>query len=153
MAETTQASGTSVRRVSIFRRIRPAWYILGGTLLFLALIVTLVYVVSLGRKPTPTVDYLAMLNAPALAVPEEDAAWPLYKERAIRYDVLKLKPIPGWGPMRNPDYNPPATQPDTQPPGSFTTGPSLDEIWGSGPDSSNPANITRLEWRGVEPRD
>lgn len=129
MAESNPTPDQPIRRVSIFRRIRPVWYIVGGTLLLLALIVTLVYIVSLGRKPTPTVDYLAMLNAPALAVPEEDAAWPIYRELAIKYDVLNLKPLPGWGPKRNPSYN---KSPATQPAGSTTT-LSLDEIWGTVP--------------------
>ncbi len=46
-------------------------------------------------KPTLSVDYLAQLNAPALAVPEEDRAWPLYREAYLgmhEYDEAYPKP-------------------------------------------------------------
>lgn len=40
-------------------------------------------------RPTISRDYLAELNAPALAVPEQDRAWPLYREA-----FFKLTPRP-----------------------------------------------------------
>lgn len=38
-------------------------------------------------RPTLSVDYLAMLNEPALAVPEEDRAWPGYREVILKLDL------------------------------------------------------------------
>lgn len=34
-------------------------------------------------RPTVAVDYLAMLNKPAIAVPEKERAWPLYREALL----------------------------------------------------------------------
>jgi uncharacterized membrane protein len=66
-------------RPIIWRALRRAVHTI---VLFIAL-----YVVSIGlvllQKPEPKVDYLAQLNAPILAVPEEDRAWPIYRQAAI----------------------------------------------------------------------
>lgn len=39
-------------------------------------------------SPNPSVDYLAQMNAPALAVPEDDRAWPLYRELLIEHELM-----------------------------------------------------------------
>jgi len=70
------------------RRNRPAaWKALGlFTRTFLALIavVFLAYVGLVVRlymgEPTLSRNYLAELNAPVLAIPEDDRAWPLYRQ-------------------------------------------------------------------------
>ena len=46
-------------------------------------------------KPQVKVDYLARLNAPILAVPEQDRAWPLYREAMLRLGLKQGQdPIP-----------------------------------------------------------
>lgn len=62
----------------------------------LALVVVLVYVgwviVALNRTATIAVDYVALLNEKASAVPEEERAWPYYREAGI---ALRENPMPG----------------------------------------------------------
>ncbi|MBX3352331.1 MAG: hypothetical protein KF684_05310 [Phycisphaeraceae bacterium] len=73
------------------------------------LVVGLLFLVYLGlaaryhtTKPGPIVDYLAILNAPAAALPEADRAWPLYREAllgsTLRADLAKADSAmrPGW---------------------------------------------------------
>jgi hypothetical protein len=40
-------------------------------------------------RPNPSIDYLQQVNAAALAIPEEDRAWPIYRSA-----VLQLDPLP-----------------------------------------------------------
>ena len=47
--------------------------------------------VAMNRKATISVDYFALLNETAAAVPEVERAWPLYREAGI---ALRLNPIP-----------------------------------------------------------
>lgn len=42
-----------------------------------------------GAKPGPTVDYLARFNAAALAIPEDERAWPVYREALIEHSPRK----------------------------------------------------------------
>jgi hypothetical protein len=61
----------------LFRAVR--WFIAAMLLLYLGLTIRF----FLG-KPTISVDYLAKLNEPALAAPESDRAWPIYRQVAAR---------------------------------------------------------------------
>ncbi|MEO0586488.1 MAG: hypothetical protein AAF078_02505 [Planctomycetota bacterium] len=40
-------------------------------------------------KPEPSVDYLAILNAPLEGVPEEDKAWPILREAMIEHETWR----------------------------------------------------------------
>lgn len=74
----------------------------------LALLLILTYGVLavryFGAKPGPTVDYLPRLNAAALAIPEDQRAWPVYREALIEHSPRKtlvdrkvnLGSHPGW---------------------------------------------------------
>lgn len=104
-----------------------------GAFIIVLFLVAAVYVSAFWHEPDPSVDYLAKLNAKALAVPEEDRAWPLYRELLIKYDLDNMYHMPGDGPVRNPNYKPPAT---TQPAVPETEQPSVDpqsfdDIWGN----------------------
>ncbi|MEM6334512.1 MAG: hypothetical protein AAF823_14355 [Planctomycetota bacterium] len=53
-------------------------------------------------KPEPSVDYLAILNAPLEGVPEEDKAWPILREAMIEHETWEasfadglFRPEPG----------------------------------------------------------
>ncbi len=52
-----------------------------------------VYLLMLGYflmgSPEVKVDYLAKLNAKALAVPEDDRAWPIYREALLELDMFR----------------------------------------------------------------
>lgn len=48
-------------------------------------------IVAMNRSATISVDYVALLNEKAAAVPEEERAWPLYREAGI---ALRLNPMP-----------------------------------------------------------
>lgn len=73
------------------------------------LVVGLLFLLYLGlaaryhtTKPGPIVDYLALLNAPAAAVPEGDRAWPLYRDALVHstlradYTMVDAAMRPGW---------------------------------------------------------
>lgn len=127
-----------------------------GVFLIVLLLVTCVYVAAFWHEPDPSVDYLAKINAKALAVPEEDRAWPLYRELLIKYDVANMDPLPGYGPMRNPNYKPPSTttqpaqSPATpsaaskpEPASTASTFDSFDDIWRKQEDT-NPEFLTEV---------
>ncbi len=69
------------------KRNRPlAWHVLRGfgwiIVLMLAIYAVLAARFLLGR-PTPKVDYVAVLNKPILAVPEDQRAWPIYRQAIL----------------------------------------------------------------------
>lgn len=78
------------------RRGRPLawhvgrWFALGGVAL------VFVYCVLAARfflaRPTPSVDYLAAMNAPILEIPADNRAWPIYRQVII---ACKLGPRSG----------------------------------------------------------
>ena len=79
------------------RRQRPlAWHAARVAMWGIGGIVAL-YAVSLGQyilgRPSPSVDYVARLNAPAIAIPEAERAYPLYQEIAKR---LRPWPMTEW---------------------------------------------------------
>ena len=41
-------------------------------------------------KPNPSVDYFAVVSADAMAVPEDQRAWPIYREAWIEHDFINL---------------------------------------------------------------
>jgi len=47
-----------------------------------------------GGRPEVSVDYLARLNAPVLEVPEDERAWPLYREAWLEIGAERLKDLP-----------------------------------------------------------
>ncbi len=57
-----------------------------------------------GAKPGPTVDFLPRFNAAALAIPEDQRAWPVYREALIEHqprqfqtkNKINLIIYPGW---------------------------------------------------------
>lgn len=57
-------------------------------------IVAVAYVVAalwmMLDRPTVKTDYLAILNEPAAAVPEEQRAWPLYREALLALDAKQM---------------------------------------------------------------
>jgi hypothetical protein len=62
--------------------IRAAKVILGLVIVFsVAWVVAVIFAAQ--RVPTITTDYLAMLNAKALATPEAERAWPKYRQIAL----------------------------------------------------------------------
>jgi len=79
------------------------WYEIGGQMLkkmfvwgsvfFIAVFFTYAIwvVVAANRSATISVDYIAKVNEVANAVPEEERAWPLYREAGI---ALKNNPMP-----------------------------------------------------------
>ena len=56
--------------------------------------------------PGPLVDHLGQLNAPAAAVPEDQRAWPLYRDTIQRFGVIGLDLSPTdwvlWPPVVRP---------------------------------------------------
>jgi len=93
--ESPKKAARRIRREK--RRARPlAWRVAGRTVQIVQwsiAVLALAYVVYFARfligKPTITRNCLADLNAEAKAVPEAEAAWPIY-----RAALLRLKPIP-----------------------------------------------------------
>jgi hypothetical protein len=87
------------------RRQRPwPWHALRWTALAVLglVVVAIVYsVIALTAQPSPTTDYLALLNADAVAVAPDDRAWPLYREALIALEAqpalehLSRMPRPG----------------------------------------------------------
>ena len=63
------------------------WSVAGLMLLYVA---TVIYFV-VGR-PSIQTDYLAVVNERALAVPEEERAWPLYREAIAKMDLIHPPP-------------------------------------------------------------
>ncbi|MFA9480025.1 hypothetical protein ACERK3_17240 [Phycisphaerales bacterium AB-hyl4] len=99
------------------KRNRPwPWHVARATSLAVCVLVG-VYVVAsillLMGRPAVTVDYVARLNEPAIAVPEADRAWPIYREallagmRDLDFDAMRVQlergqrgiraGEPGWG--------------------------------------------------------
>jgi hypothetical protein len=69
------------------KRNRPvAWHVLRG-LGWIILIMLAVYVFLAARfmlsRPSPKVDYVAVLNKPVFAVPEGQRAWPIYRQAIL----------------------------------------------------------------------
>lgn len=77
------------------RRNRPlAWHALKWTrrgLAALALLYACVFARFVLTKPTVRVDYVAQLNAPTLAAPEADRAWPIYRRAILALGLADLK--------------------------------------------------------------
>src|SRR5205814_3611926 len=65
------------------KRNRPlAWHVLRG-LGWIIVVILAIYAVLAARfvlgRPSPKVDYVAVLNKPILAVAEDQRAWPIYR--------------------------------------------------------------------------
>jgi hypothetical protein len=76
----------------------------GALVLLLILTYGVLAIRYFGAKPGPTVDYLARFNAAALAIPEDERAWPIYREALIEHrprqkqteNTISLGVYPGW---------------------------------------------------------
>ncbi|NJL31946.1 MAG: hypothetical protein HC898_10105 [Phycisphaerales bacterium] len=80
------------------KRNRPWWWHtqerLGQLLLVLVAVYLGLWVWLMTGKPQPSVDYIAQLNAAAMAVPSDQAAWPIYREAAIAYKLNQFDTSP-----------------------------------------------------------
>jgi hypothetical protein len=69
-------------RRSMIRKRPIAWHVLRGLVLMLLILIA-IYALLMGRffigRPTPTVNYLSVLNEPALMSSQSDRAWPIYR--------------------------------------------------------------------------
>lgn len=68
----------------IWKTMVGCCYVLAAMLVFYAGVAVWFY----SGKPNPTVDYLAVTNESALAVPIADQAWPIYRAAWIEHDFL-----------------------------------------------------------------
>jgi hypothetical protein len=88
----TKQTAKLIRRSK--KRNRPMWWkTLRRCAQGVGVLVGLYVLAGIGLMldhPTPTVDYLAKINAPALAVSVEDQAWPIYREAFIAYEFYDL---------------------------------------------------------------
>jgi len=80
------------------RRNRPLFWRVWGSVIRVAawtlaaaiVLYAVIFVRFLWGKPTIAWNYMAELNAEAKAIPEDERAWPLYREA-----LMKLEPVPG----------------------------------------------------------
>jgi hypothetical protein len=76
----------------------------GALVLLLILTYGVLAIRYFGAKPGPKIDYLARFNAAALAIPEDERAWPVYREALIEHqprqyqtkNKIYLFTYPGW---------------------------------------------------------
>jgi len=98
-----------IRRAKI--RCRPmwwqAWWWVSRTLAALIGIYLLMAVWQAFARPSVKTDYLALHNAPIIATPEQDRAWPLYREALVEMNWMEL---PKWFYEINPKKIQPSEQ-------------------------------------------
>lgn len=76
-------NGRWYRRVGLHYAVHLVWalpvaYVVMGLLLLIG-------------EPEPSVDYVAQINAAALAVPEDDRAWPLYRRALVEEGLREFE--------------------------------------------------------------
>jgi hypothetical protein len=79
-------SAKLIRRAKV--RNRPmAWRATGVVVRFIEIVLAVQFILAayfFAGHPSPKVDYMAQLNQPVLAIPEDQRAWPLYRQAIIK---------------------------------------------------------------------
>lgn len=104
----TQASAKLIRRAK--RRSRPmTWHALRYGCIGMAAILLLYVVAGLWMatgKPSLKIDYLADFNKPVIAVPEDQRAWPVYRDALLAMGAAPTKANASWSMLDTLDAKP-----------------------------------------------